>query len=256
MGIAIIGVDCATISSNVGISLADIDTEVIRLLDVSIGMRDRAPADQILQWIQGRQSVLLALDAPLGWPVALSRQLYRHVAGSSIGHSPDRLFRRETDRYVEEVIGKRPLEVGADRIARTTVAALNLLADLGQRLGKQIPLAWSHVELPILSAIEVYPAATLRSRSLKSEGYKDKKGLDIRKGLFEAIAGELRTELDPMDIVANDNVFDAVLCALAGIDFVRGRAIEPPDRETATKEGWIWFARPDMKDVGEISGDA
>ena len=39
---------------------------------------------------------------------------------------------------------------------------------------------------------------------------------------------------------------DAVICTIAGADFLAGRAEPPPavDRETAEKEGWIWVRRP------------
>jgi len=42
----------------------------------------------------------------------------------------------------------------------------------------------------------------------------------------------------------NDDALDAAICVLAGADFLRGEAAEPPDIETARKEGWIWFRKP------------
>jgi len=244
MDIVIIGVDCATVGDKVGIALVEIDHRQKRLVDVSLGGPASSPGDQIAKWLEGSSTALIALDAPLGWPLALSKHLTDHSAGSSVEYPPDMLFRRETDRYVERIVRKRPLEVGADRIARTAVAALSLLAELSQGLGRPIPLAWSHTELPPLSAIEVYPAATLRARSLVSEGYKRSKGIDLRRSLCAQILQELPTDLDSASLTADDNVFDAVLCAIAGIDFVEGRAIGPYDQATASKEGWIWFASP------------
>ena len=244
MDIVIVGVDCATVGDKVGISLVEIGHRGKRLVEVSLGRPESSPGDQIAKWLQGSKTALIALDAPLGWPLALSKQLTAHSAGSPVGYPPDMLFRRKTDRYVERIVRKRPLEVGADRIARTAVAALSLVAELSQQLGRSIPLAWSHTELPPLSAIEVYPAATLRARSLESEGYKRSKGIDLRQSLCAQILQELPTDLDSASLTADDNVFDAVLCALAGIDFVEGRALEPYDRATAYKEGWIWFASP------------
>jgi len=40
--------------------------------------------------------------------------------------------------------------------------------------------------------------------------------------------------------------FDAVVCVLAGHDFVAGRAMNPDDRKLAEREGWIWTAKPHM----------
>jgi hypothetical protein len=132
---------------------------------------------------------------------------------------------------------------------------LQLLADLRERLGDPIPLAWSKVDLPPISAIEVYPAATLRSRGLPSEGYKGKKGYEAREQLLEVLSHELTIDPDPSEILADDNIFDAVVCALAGIDFVMGRAVPPPDAEIAEKEGWIWFKGPTPDSSGAVKGD-
>ncbi|MEC8989950.1 MAG: DUF429 domain-containing protein, partial [Candidatus Latescibacterota bacterium] len=37
---------------------------------------------------------------------------------------------------------------------------------------------------------------------------------------------------------------DAVLCMIAGADFVYGNVVKPTakEMETARREGWIWFA--------------
>src|SRR4030065_323869 len=174
MDIVIVGVDCATVGDKVGISFVEIGHRGKRLVEVSLGRPESSPGDQIAKWLQGSKTALIALDAPLGWPLALSKQLTGHSAGSPVG----------------------------------------------------------------------YPRATLRARSLESEGYKRSKGIDLRQSLCAQILQELPTDLDSASLTADDNVFDAVLCALAGIDFVEGRALEPYDRATAYKEGWIWFGRP------------
>ena len=53
------------------------------------------------------------------------------------------MFRRITDVFIQTRLGKRPLDVGADRIARTAYAALAILAILRVELGIPIPLAWT-----------------------------------------------------------------------------------------------------------------
>ena len=58
---------------------------------------------------------------------------------------------------------------------------------------------------------------------------------------IEAVIGRnLKTEPDFDVSTANDNVLDAVLCVIAGLDFVGGAASGPSDRDTAEREGWIW----------------
>lgn len=112
------------------------------------------------------------------------------------------------------------------------------------RLEEAAALPWSHLQLPPLSAVKVYPAATLRARSLNSERYKKRQGIDLRRRLCKKLLEELPTDLDLNSLTESDDVFDAVVCALAGIDFIEGKAFEPVDRASAFKEGWIWFASP------------
>src|SRR5437016_7332440 len=49
------------------------------------------------------------------------------------------MFRRVTDDVIYERLGKRPLDVGADRIARTAHAALRFLEELRGFLGSTSP---------------------------------------------------------------------------------------------------------------------
>jgi hypothetical protein len=93
------------------------------------------------------------------------------------------------------------------------------------------------------SAIEVYPAATLLARGLASSGYKGKEReqVQIRARLLEALGDELRTEVDPELVTGSDHAFDAALCLLSGLDFLRGEVVSPDDCTRAETEGWIWF---------------
>lgn len=45
------------------------------------------------------------------------------------------------------------------------------------------------------------------------------------------------------DMKNNDDLIDAVLCILAGCDFLRGKCVTPKNDEEkiARLEGWIWF---------------
>jgi hypothetical protein len=244
MTVNIIGIDCATQDPKVGMCLAEADARRLRILQVATGKGIVSPIHQIVEWIESEGTTLLALDAPLGWPLPLSNILSRHEAGQLIHIKPDLLFRRRTDLIVEEILGKRPLEVGADRIARTAHSALELLSKIGEIEDRQIPLVWKHNQLPPLSAIEVYPSATLRTRSVKSEGYKGKDRVNARSSILEQIQNELDITTDKSVIVSDDNMFDAVICALAAFDFMNGECLIPVDMELARKEGWIWFRSP------------
>ena len=149
------------------------------------------------------------------------------------------LFARDTDRAIWQRLGKQPLEVGANLIARTAVAALLFLEQLRQATSRSIPLAWSALERQPWSAIEVYPAATRIAHGMVDQG-----------GCLEGTEALIDCgQIEPYVLACADAV-DACLCALAGADFLAGRAVAPDDLETARIEGWIWA--PDA--IGRQSG--
>lgn len=135
--------------------------------------------------------------------------------------------------------------MGADRIARTACATLRELDSLRDRICRAIPLAWHKECLEGVHAIEVYPAATLRSHGLTCAGYK-KEGDSEHRRLREGIADGLPNVEIPnrMRETTLDNAdgLDAVVCVQAAADFVGGTAGPPPDADVAhaLREGWIW----------------
>lgn len=187
---------------------------------------------------------LVAIDAPLGWPDGLRDSLANHEAGQKITAPKHEMFCRKTDRWVRAQIGKTPLEVGADKIARAAYAALEALAILRERSGKPIPLVWDP-GFGGIGAIEVYPAATLVAEGFGKASYKDNK--DPRKhaesiNVRAKIAARLSSRIGGLDQFqsAQDDVFDACLCLAAAQDFLEGRAQPPVDLGVAKREGWIW----------------
>jgi hypothetical protein len=124
----------------------------------------------------------------LGWPKALGEELHSHEAGESIRVEPNQLFRRETDLFIKREIGKQSLAVGADRIARTAHAALTLLDEIREVTGQPIPLSWKPGYASGLSAIEVYPAATLIVHDMHVSGYKRIDGQKARRKLVSKLA--------------------------------------------------------------------
>lgn len=182
--------------------------------------------------------VIVALDAPLGWPSKLSEALRKHQAGEPVGASPDEMFSRMTDHSIRERFRIRPLEVGANLIARTAHAALQLLAELRER---------TRIELPLLESddgersgvIEVYPAATLRAHGLAKVGDG---GSAARRDRLQRITKPFPLDCQVPIAVQNPHVFDAVICAVAAADFAAGRSVPPPPDSVASREGWIWVA--------------
>jgi predicted RNase H-like nuclease len=242
MSFTVIGVDCATQEQRTGLAYGVLDEGgVLELRRVTLGTAGESAPATVAGWLAGAAQYVVALDAPLGWPVDLRASLASHSAGQPLALAPERMFRRETERFVQSELGKHPPEVGADRVARTAHAALALLEQIGQAAGAPLPLAW----LPGASsgAIEVYPAATLLSRGISATGYRgdSASGRKARAAIFDRLQGELRTSVSRELLIENDDLLDAVLCALAAADFARGDALPPRDRAIAEAEGWIWF---------------
>jgi hypothetical protein len=236
----IIGVDCATQAKKVGLARAIRHGDVFRVVEATACRGLQTPLEILESWMDGNQRALIALDAPLGWPSALSRALSSHSAGKAIRVPPNVLFRRVTDRLVAERTGKTPLDVGADRIARTAHSALLFLDELRRGTGESIPLAWERISPNRVTAIEVYPAATLLMHGLSWRGYKARGGTKERKAIIEVVGRCLDcTPLLEMEAIGVD-AFDAVVCVLAGADFLEGNAEGPDDVDVAKREGWIW----------------
>ena len=190
---------------------------------------------------------LIALDAPLGWPRALAEVLPTHFAGRAPRFTANEMFRRRTDDVVKEKLNKQPLDVGADKIARATHAALRFLDLLRETTGLAVPLAWSPGDATGVSAIEVYPAATLIAYGLlPSRSYKESttQSKNERCELVDELADIVELGAAARsEMVARHDLLDAVVCVVAGVDFAEGSVVAPTSEvlEQAMREGWIWF---------------
>lgn len=237
----IVGVDFATKEAGRGLVLAfreNLGPRLDRIWD------RRGPfLDVLAAWIdEDREATLIAVDAPLGWPAPLAAALESHRAGGAVETPADCMFRRRTDDLVHQTTGKRPLEVGADRIARTAHAALDFLDRLGSVLGTTIPLAWSPNHQGGPAVIEVYPAATLKALEVRDTGYKKPDQRAERREIVEALRRRWMTIPDSCagELLRNADTLDAAVCAFAAHDFIAGRAEHPEDEDLARREGWIW----------------
>lgn len=234
----IIGIDCATQPNKVGLARGTFSAGGVVVHEVRKGSMALTPAAIADSWITAAPGpVLLALDAPLGWPVQLNEALRSHYAGNPIDEPASHLFHRFTDAFIRCHIGLIPLEVGANLIARTAHAALGLLQELRRTTGHRIPLAWSPQHGSDVEAIEVYPAATRMAHGLTDKP-SDWESLGA---LVEHIPIVLEHESWPPFWVDGR---DAVLCVLAAHDFLCGQAFSPTDLKLAEREGWIWVKTP------------
>jgi predicted RNase H-like nuclease len=236
----IIGIDCATDDAKVGLSLAVAEPANCVMRFAGVCSSERQAAEEVAAWLSGPTRGLLAFDAPLGWPRPLGKALVAHRAGEQLTVAANDLFRRATDRFIKARLGKQSLDVGADRIARTARSALKLLANVRQKTGLPIPLAWEPDYPEQVAAIEVYPAATLVAHGISATGYKRKEKIAERKAIMSTLIQLIQLPGDIAAMEQNADALDAAVCVLAGFDFLRGEAYKPDDIELARHEGWIW----------------
>ena len=119
----ILGIDAAVDPRETGLAMAGLGGDGWTLHAVTTGIRDTDMADQAISLLNPECPVLVAIDAPLGWPAAFAKSLQGHRAGDALSASKEALFSRETDRLVRARTGLTPLSVSADRIARTAAAS-------------------------------------------------------------------------------------------------------------------------------------
>jgi len=263
----VLGYDCAVRDENTGLARALWTPGGPALpgelhIHEAVSGRHRSVEETLLSWLRVPEPVLLAVDAPLGWPEPLGRALAGHRAGEAPGVSAHALFRRETDRVVRRLYGRQTLDVGADRIARTALRALELLEALRRRSGRDLflPLRTPRQGSGV-AIIEAYPAGWLAARGLATPGYRSSR--DKRGRLLDRLAriapGVAPTGAVAPDVVSNGHVFDALLCTLVGADFLAGRCVSPADvgvsEDLVRREGWIWLPAPSAPwhgGVGEV----
>lgn len=241
MSITIIGIDCAVNEKSIGVALGNYSVGSCSVLHLLNQEKARSIPEFACDWIERSKQTLLALDAPLGWPSDLGTALVEHVAGVGIDIPSDLMFRRATDRFVRSHFGKQPLDVGADKIARTARAALELLEKTRQETGLEIPIVWTPRYTEKAAAIEVYPAGSLVSHGLPASGYKKKDQIEVRRHILKGLKRSIQLDVDLTLAEANHDILDAIVCVLAGSDFLAGYALPPADLDEAKKEGWIWI---------------
>ncbi|MBN2092029.1 DUF429 domain-containing protein [candidate division KSB1 bacterium] len=231
---------------NIGLAFGEWNGEVIRILEILTRPERENLIETLVSWCTGDCPTLLALDAPLGWPAALGQYLAQHQAGDPLAIDPNLLFRRETDRVIRQEAGKQSLDVGADRIARTALAALDLIQSLRISLKKPIALLFEPPQCNEIGAIEVYPAATLKLYGLQRIGYKKVDARSVRREIIDDLRKIMKLPVDQNLLEDDVDTLDAVLCVLAGVDFLKGEVVFPKDMALARKEGWTWIRDPKL----------
>lgn len=239
--VRVVGIDCAVDAQRTAVASADVKAHGLHIREAVLCGR-KGVAQLACEMASADTPTLFAIDAPLGWPAAMGNLLAQHRAGTAIVAPGHAFFRRRTDEIVKREAGQQPLDIGADRIARTAVAALAMLEDIRRSLDRSIPLAWNPT-IDETAAIEVYPAATLRRLGIAPRAYKKAAQTPARQAIVQQLASIVDVSSVRAAAEANADVLDAIVCVLAGADFFRGacRAPTPEELPFAEREGWIWF---------------
>lgn len=118
---------------------------------------------------------------------------------------------------------------------------MTILHELRQRTNKPIELIWNNQELSDISAIEVYPTATLKAYGILHRGYREHK--QYRREIIKALKNHIYLSEGTKILRDNADALDSAVCLLAAKDFLEGKSYEPENLELAKKEGWIWVRK-------------
>lgn len=234
----IIGWDCAVDFQNMGLCHARYHDQKCELKTIYTPQSQIEWQENLKEVIHSGGKTLICMDIPLGWPKNFRSILSNHLPGQPLPADPDFFFRRETDLYIKKKLGKTPLDIAADRIARATQKSLVLLNELRQHLKITIPLAWENSFQEDVLVIETYPAAVLRYYQLEFRKLKDQPLQQIK--ILESLKHRVTISKKLVNEIKSHHIFDSILCVVAGTDFCEGLCDEPTDRSKVQDEGWIW----------------
>ena len=184
----------------------------------------------------------IGVDVPFGWPAAFVGFVTAQHGDEQPAVLQDAaewrrsLAYRTTDRWVATEFGKWPLSVSTDRIALPAMRAAALLAALRER-GTPVDRAGGG------RIAEVYPGVALRVWGLAAGRYKgaSSSGSPALLHRLQAAAPWLDLAGHAPALSQNDDVFDALVCALIARAHALGRWHRPPatQLEQISREGWI-----------------
>lgn len=232
------GVDLAAEAVRTAVAWIDWSADGARVSRIEAGAGDGLILDAVLSADKA------GIDCPLGWPDAFVDFVTAHRAGhvETPAGSPGRAWRRGlalrvTDQVTHELTGLTPLSVSADRIGHTAMRCASLQAELAHR-GRPVDRSGGG------TAVEVYPAASLRQWGLPYRGYKRTANLSELARLADALQNEAPW-LDFNGFASlcrtSDDALDAVVAALTAGATRLGKTTQAPREhaDAARTEGWI-----------------
>jgi hypothetical protein len=166
-------------------------------------------------------TLTIAIDTPLTWPQAFESLLAGKAPDTipaTKGANP--MLLRLTERWLWER-GHEPLSAVQDMIGSQATKGIAFLARLGVQ-SVDIGVWAGLIGATAVTAIEAYPSPAKRS----------------------GVMGTARSEVGSDLAIANDDVDDALTCALIAWMYSKRRELlAPPPPSTPHGEGWIWVPR-------------
>lgn len=202
--------------------------------------------------------VIIAIDAPLGFPVAFAEFLAGWPFGETSAPGPavppdreidNRLAYRETDRHIYDTFrvvndgkptktGKKPLSATFDKLGNNATVAISHIRSWRAQHGFLVHPMDAAADGD-RSVIEVYPA-------LVKEKREGKKGESAQRW-FRDLMGKI-----PEGVAEGTDEFDAAICATLAVCFAaQGRGglpkilgpedVDGLDLAAVRREGWIYY---------------
>lgn len=187
-------------------------------------------------------SFVLAIDTPLGFPVALQKLLsgQRHIASIDDSANNPYLY-RHTERYLFKH-GLAPLSAIKDMIGSQATKGIHALAKFAP-INDAVGL-WRDAHL--LKAFEAYPAACKQSLTMASLllPFMETAEPLSSQACTKWQGNLLSSRLD------HDDKRDALVCALLAWLFDNDNAkLQPPDASATFAEGWIFVPKDALAGV-------
>jgi len=187
------------------------------------------------------REVVMAIDAPLGFPIAFSELLAGRSTPSFDPSGPEienPLAYRETDRHIHKTFGKKPLSGSFDKLGNNATVAMVHTRRLSTA-GRLRVAPFDEPQIGIPTAIEVYPA--LLKRKKRIDGGSAAECLPSVRSLL------------PSSVSDGTDECDACLCALLALAYGYDGQIEGlPKMQGPTGaivdigyEGWIFYSASD-----------
>ena len=170
--------------------------------------------------------VIIAIDAPLGWPSAMMRLAQGGTASFVSAADGENPYTRRATELALIQRGFAPLSAVRDMLGSQSTKGLHFLRAAG--LQEVSTGVWRHTDDRgrTVTAIETYPAVALQVDRLRR----------LQADVLSRTDGRLNIGGKPM----HDDVRDALACALVAAQFVEGPAmIEPIPADVPAGEGWI-----------------